>query len=85
MYIMFGVPLHSSTLGTYSCSVSMKMFCRPRMRWRTWMPKHLLWWGGVFLSLGGVMFCMGTTARLAGQFNSVHYTGVQSVSTKEAR
>ncbi len=49
------------------------------------MPKHLLWWGGVFLSLGGVIFCMGTTARLAGQFNNVHYTGVQSVSTKEAR
>ena len=42
------------------------------------MPKHLLWWGGVFLSLGGVVFCMGTTARLAGQFNNVHYTGVQS-------
>lgn len=43
------------------------------------MPKHLLWWGGVFMSLGGVVFCLGTTARLAGQFNNVHYTGVQSV------
>ncbi|CAL5224805.1 g7550 [Coccomyxa viridis] len=52
---------------------------KPRLRWRTWMPKHLLWWGGVFLSLGGVIFCMGTTARLAGQFNNVHYTGVQSL------
>ena len=48
------------------------------------MPRHLLWWGGVFLSLGGVMFCMGTTARLAGQFNNVHYTGVQSVSSRVA-
>ena len=46
------------------------------------MPKHLLWWGGVLMSLGGVVFCMGTTARLAGQFNNVHYTGVQSVSRR---
>ena len=48
------------------------------------MPKHLLWWGGVFLSLGGVVFCMGTTARLAGQFNNVHYTAVQSVGNHAA-
>ena len=48
------------------------------------MPKQLLWWGGVFLSLGGVVFCMGTTARLAGQFNNVHYTAVQSVGNHAA-
>ena len=26
------------------------------------------------------MFCMATTARVAGQFNNVHYTKVQAVS-----
>ena len=26
------------------------------------------------------MFCMATTARVAGQFNNVHYTTVQAVS-----
>ena len=53
---------------------------RPRLRWRTWMPKHILWWSGVFLTLGGMVFCMATTARVAGQFNNVHYTKVQAVS-----
>ena len=45
------------------------------------MPRHLLWWGGVALTLGGVVFCLATTGRLAGQFNAVHYTTVQKVTT----
>ena len=45
------------------------------------MPRHLLWWGGVALTLGGVVFCLATTGRLAGQFNAVHYTTVQKVTS----
>ena len=38
------------------------------------------------LSLGAVVFCVGTTARLGGQFVVVNYTSVQSVrlSTRHA-
>ena len=45
------------------------------------MPRHLLWWGGVALTLGGVLFCLATTGRLAGQFNNVHYNTVQKVTS----
>ncbi len=39
----------------------------------------MLWWGGVFLTLGALVLDMGTTARLAGQFYTVHYSKVQLV------
>ena len=58
-----------------------QMLRRPTIRWCSWMPRHLLWWGGVALTLGGVVFCLATTGRLAGQFNAVHYTTVQKVSS----
>lgn len=61
-------------------NVANPVLRRPRLRWRTFMPKHLLWWGGVFLTMGGFVFCVSTTARLAGQFNNVNYTSVQWVS-----
>ena len=57
------------------------MLRRPKIRWCSWMPRHLLWWGGVALTLGGVVFCLATTGRLAGQFNAVHYTTVQKVTS----
>ena len=57
------------------------VLCRPTIRWCSWMPRHLLWWGGVALTLGGVVFCLATTGRLAGQFNAVHYTTVQKVTS----
>ena len=47
------------------------------------MPRHLLWWGGVALTLGGMVFCLATTGQLAGQFSSVHYTTVQSVRSSD--
>ena len=48
-------------------------------RWFAFQPKNILWWGGLFLSLGGIMFDFATTARLAGQFWTVHYTITESV------
>ena len=57
------------------------VLCRPTIRWCSWMPRHLLWWGGVALTLGGMVFCLATTGRLAGQFNAVHYTTVQKVTS----
>ncbi|CAL8472115.1 g11657 [Coccomyxa elongata] len=52
---------------------------KPRLRWFAFQPKNVLWWGGLFLSLGGVMFDFATTARLAGQFWTVHYTITESL------
>ncbi|KAK9905694.1 hypothetical protein WJX75_004734 [Coccomyxa subellipsoidea] len=52
---------------------------KPKLRWFAFQPKNILWWGGLFLSLGGVMFDFATTARLAGQFWTVHYTTMQSL------
>ena len=52
---------------------------RPQLRCCTFAPRHVLWWGGVFLTLGALVLDMGTTARLAGQFYTVHYSKVQMV------
>ena len=53
---------------------------RPQLRCCTFAPRNILWWGGLFLTLGALVLDLGTTGRLAGQFYTVHYTPVELVS-----
>ena len=58
---------------------------RPQLRCCSFAPRNVLWWGGVFLTLGALVLDMGTTARLAGQFYTVHYSKVQMVRCTQLR